>query len=426
MSLTDTVFVARLIGLDVFEPNGDRVGRLRDVVITPRPKGLSPLVVGIVVDTPQRKRLFFRMEKVEDIKSQQIIVRNTDNIKKFEQRGYEKLVAAEIFDREVTLIEDNSKGTIEDVAFTKRKYFFKITDIYIRQGRTKSPLGRFRKGTTRLVPWIDTVHDAQEEPQAATQFIHAHKDENPADFATALTEVPVRRRIEIANELSDERLATVIAEMSDDDQVLIIESLGSERAALVLEEMEPDDAVDLLDELSPAKAKILLDLMDPDDAEEFQRLMAYEDNVAGALMTPEPIILPPEATVAEALAHIQQEDVSPANASSIFICRPPLETPTGTYLGSVHFQQLLRSTPMEQVGSLIDKNVSPVSDQTPVAQVVKKLAAYDMVTIPVVNSKQSLVGAVTVDDVLDEILPEDWREQESFKKEEIEIGEDDG
>ncbi len=87
-------------------------------------------------------------------------------------------------------------------------------------------------------------------------------------------------------------------------------------------------------------------------------------------MTPVPVILPPEATVAEALAHVRREELSPALASSIFIARPPLETPTGRFLGVVHIQQLLRFPPPEPLGNLVDKNSSrsrtkPISARWP-------------------------------------------------------------
>ena len=102
--------------------------------------------------------------------------------------------------------------------------------------------------------------------------------------------------------------------------------------------------------------------MQPEDAEDVRRLLEYEEGTAGSLMTPVPIILPPEATVAEALAHIRQEELSPAVAAAVIVSRPPLETPTGKYLGMVHTQKLLRYPPPEAVGNLIDRSFEPVSD----------------------------------------------------------------
>ena len=129
-------------------------------------------------------------------------------------------------------------------------------------------------------------------------------------------------------------------------------------------------------------------------------------------MTPVPVSLPPEATVAEALAHVRSEDLSPALASAIFICRPPLETPTGRFLGVVHIQQLLRSAPPEQLGTIVDKDLKPVSDQDDIAVVSHIMASYNLNSLPVLNKENRLVGAVTVDDLLDHLLPDDWRNHE--------------
>jgi CBS domain-containing protein len=126
-------------------------------------------------------------------------------------------------------------------------------------------------------------------------------------------------------------------------------------------------------------------------------------------MTPVPVILPPEATVAEAMATIRQQEISPALASLVIVARPPLETPTGRFLGVVHFQRLLRYPPPEAIGNIMDKDLEPVSDLAPIAHVTRELATYNLTCIPVVNEQDRVVGAVSVDDLLDHILPDDWR-----------------
>ena len=113
--------------------------------------------------------------------------------------------------------------------------------------------------------------------------------------------------------------------------------------------MAPDDAADLLGELAPAESAALLELMEPEESEPVRRLLRYSSDTAGGLMTPEPVILRPDATVAEALAHIRNPDIPPALASMVFVCRPPTETPTGRYLGCAHAQRLLREAPFELV-----------------------------------------------------------------------------
>jgi len=150
--------------------------------------------------------------------------------------------------------------------------------------------------------------------------------------------------------------------------------------------------------------------MEPDDADSVRRLLSYSDNTAGGMMTTEPVILPPDATVAEALARVRQPEISPALAAQVYVCRPPTETPTGRFIGIAHIQRLLREPPSELVSRAIDATIEPLHPDVPLAAVTHHLATYNMVAAPVVDDDDHLLGAVTVDDVLDHLLPEDWRD----------------
>lgn len=409
------VFVARLLGLDVFDPLGDRLGRLRDAVVLDLGPNAAPQAVGLVVEVPGKRRVFVPMTRVTSIDSTQIICTGLVNLRRFEQRGAEMLVVGELFDRRVTLRDGSGEATIEDIAIEMdRAGDWHVSQVFIRRGTASSPLRGLRRGERLIVDWLDAYHGDAGEPQGASQFVAQHEDLKPADFADALHEMSDKRRTEIAGALQDDRLADILQELPDDDQVQIISSLNRERAADVLEEMDPDDAADLLNELPEAQKEDLLALMEPEDAEDVRRLLQYEEDTAGSMMTTVPVILPPEATVAEALAHVRREELTPALASSIFVCRPPLETPTGRYLGVVHIQQLLRFPPPEQLGNIVDTDLEPVGDQANISEVARILATYNLNSLPVVNKEGRLVGAVTVDDVLDHLLPDDWRAANDF------------
>ena len=128
-------------------------------------------------------------------------------------------------------------------------------------------------------------------------------------------------------------------------------------------------------------------------------------------MTPEPIILRPDATVAEALARIRNPDIPPALASMVFVCRPPSETPTGRYLGCVHTQRLLREPPSALVAGVVDQELGRLPPDASLGEVTRYFAAYNLVAGPVVDPEDHLLGAVTVDDLLDHLLPADWRDR---------------
>ncbi|WP_394162393.1 magnesium transporter MgtE N-terminal domain-containing protein [Galactobacter valiniphilus] len=407
------IFVARLLGLDVFDPLGDRLGRLRDAVVLERGPGRRAMCVGIVVEVLGKKRVFVPMTRVQSMSSEQVIASGLVNLRRFQQRGAETLVAAQVFDRRVTFLDGSGQGVVEDIGLIRQANGdWAVDEYFVRRGTPGRGPFRRRGGNTVVVSWNEIVFGDVSEPQGAAQFIESHDELKPADFADALHEMDEKRRLEVATELQDDRLAEVLQELPDDEQVAILSSLDTERAADVLEEMDPDDAADLLSELPETQKESLLQLMEPEDAEDVRRLLEYEENTAGSMMTPVPVILPPEATVAEALASVRREEISPALAATVYVCRPPLETPTGRYLGLVHIQELLRSAPPEPVGKLVDKDLEPLSDLADVQEVSRMLATYDLTSAPVVNDEGRLVGAVTVDDVLDHLLPDDWRSHE--------------
>ncbi len=173
--------------------------------------------------------------------------------------------------------------------------------------------------------------------------------------------------------------------------------------------MQPDDAADLIAQLPNERGEHLLELMEPEEADDVRFLLSYGPDTAGGLMTPEPIIVSADATVAEGLALIRRHDLPPALGAAVCVTLPPYEPPTGRFLGIVHFQRMLRYPPHERLGTLIDQGLEPVRADTSAAEVSRILASYDLVSVPVVDEKHRLVGVVTIDDVLDYLLPDDWR-----------------
>jgi Mg/Co/Ni transporter MgtE len=150
--------------------------------------------------------------------------------------------------------------------------------------------------------------------------------------------------------------------------------------------------------------------MEPDEAEPVRQLLQYSEDTAGGIMTSEPVILTPDATIAEALARVRAPELTPALASQVYVCRPPSATPTGRYLGLAHIQRLLREPPSNLVSGVLD-DLDPLTPETPLVDVTHYFATYNLVAAPVVDEQGHLVGAVSVDDVLDHLLPEDWRER---------------
>ncbi|MDN5854449.1 MAG: magnesium transporter, partial [Actinomycetia bacterium] len=168
---------------------------------------------------------------------------------------------------------------------------------------------------------------------------------------------------------------------------------------------------DLIAELPETTAERLLTLMEPGDAEDVRRLLTYEDRTAGGMMTTEPVVVATDTTLAEALARVREPELSPALAAMVYVCRAPLETPTGKFLGVVHIQALLRERPSTLVSAIADNDIEWPRPDSSLEDVAGVLAAYNMVATPVVDENSHLLGVVTVDDLLDHLLPEGWRDR---------------
>ncbi|MCY7412208.1 MAG: CBS domain-containing protein [Salinibacterium sp.] len=402
------VFAARLVGCSVFDPNGDKVGRVRDLLVVNRVSD-PPRVVGMVVEVPGKRRVFLSIGRITSIGSGQIITTGLINLRRFEQRGGEERMIAEVLGRRVRLRDGTGEATIEDIAIEAVGLGeWQVTQLFLRRPKTGASL--FGRGETVFADWADIIHTvAARESQSATQLVASYADMLPADLATVMLDLPEQRMMEVAEELSDDRLADVLEEMAESEQVDILNQLDDDRAADVLDQMQPDDAADLIAHLSNERGETLLELMDPEEAEDVRFLLSYPPETAGGLMTPEPIIVSADATVAEGLALIRRHELAPALGAAICVTLPPYEPPTGRFLGMVHFQRMLRYPPNERLGTIIDSSLEPVLASTSAAEVSRILASYNLVSVPVVDESHRLVGVVTIDDVLDYLLPDDWR-----------------
>ena len=394
----------------MFDPAGDQVGRVRDLVCVLRPAG-RPRVLGLVVEVFGRRSIFVPMTRVTHIDSSKIITTGLVNMRRFEQRPSETLVFGEMLDRRVRIRESGIEGTVYDVAMEQeRNRDWVISRVALQEGSKRFG----RRGQTHVEEWeeIEGFGATEEGSQGATHLLAALEEMKPADLASVMHDLPAKRRGEIAAALDDERLADVLEELPEEDQVEILGNLDKERAADVLQEMSPDDAADLIADLPTETAEMLLDLMEPEEAEDVRRLLTYEERTAGGMMTTEPVILPPDATVADALAHVRNAELTPSLAALVYVTRAPLETPTGKLLGVVHIQRLLREPPSTMIGSILDNDTDPLKETASLEEVARHLATYNLVAAPVVDDVGRLVGAVAVDDLLDHLLPENWREDQ--------------
>jgi CBS domain-containing protein len=393
------IFTSRLRGRPLLDSEGMTIGRIRDVVILSAGGSEPPRALGLVV-TLQRRRIFVNLGRIAEISIDGAHLRGgTVDLDRFTQRTGE-ILASDLYGR------TTKAGTVADVAIApceQQRVGWEVCAFAVTQGR-----GLRHRGTV-IVPWDTDPALLQGDPLG--EQLASLRELRPADLAAAVEGMSPTRRSQLAAALDDEELADLLEEMSEQDQVRLLASLGLERSADVVEEMQPDDAADLLAEMPAEQRERLLTAMESVQAADLRRLLLYDATTAGGLMTSQPLICTPDMPVAEVLAKIRDPDLPVTAAAQVYVCEPPMITPTGRYLGSVGFQRLLRQPPAAAVGECVEASVF-VRPDLPKRELAARIAAYNLISVAVCDEDGRLLGAVTVDDVLDHLLPAGWRRTE--------------
>ncbi|MCU1673680.1 MAG: MgtE intracellular region, partial [Frankiales bacterium] len=218
MSTGTRVFVARVAGLPVFDPNGDQVGRVRDVVVALRIGRDAPRVLGLAVEIQARRRIFVPIGRVTSVDPEAVLLSTgTVSLRRFDKRPGETLVLAELLDRRVTLRETGEQVTVLDIAMEETRTDWLLTRLAVRRG--VSGLRSRRRGELLQVEWDEVDgFGLAEDGQGAANLLAVFEKLRPADLAGVMHDLSDKRRAEIAAALDDERLADVLEEMPEDEQ----------------------------------------------------------------------------------------------------------------------------------------------------------------------------------------------------------------
>ena len=299
------IFAGSLRRLPVTDPNGESIGRVRDLVVALAPVG-RPRLLGIVASV-QRRTIFVGAGVIGEITSAGVrLTTSRLSLRRFEPRPGELLVWSQLLDRSATDRETNELVRINDVAIapTVAGAWEVVAADVARPGRL------FARTRHHEVAWerLSGLGEAVSAAGRAAALLGARA----ADVAEALLGMDdPRERADVFAALEDERAADVLQELEEADAGALLATLTAERAGDVLDVMDADAAADLLGALPEARRHELLALMEPDEAEPVRRLLDYAPDTAGGLMNPDAIVLSPQDTVAEALARLRDAQPHP-------------------------------------------------------------------------------------------------------------------
>jgi len=239
-------------------------------------------------------------------------------------------------------------------------------------------------------------------PRAKLALLH------PADIADIVEEMTADERRKGFEQLDVETAAEALSEVEPEMQASIVSDLDEERAADILEEMAPDEAADLLQDLPEERRDELVDLMQKEEKEDVEELLTYPEDSAGGIMTTDFVALAAELTAAQAIDRLRELQPDPELTYYLYVVDSQ-----GRLDGVISLRDLVVAKPEMKLSDVMDPHVLKVEATTPKEEVAALIAKYDLLALPVVDARHMLIGTVTVDDVVEIMLPRGWKKRSS-------------
>ncbi len=410
-----TLHLSELLKRPVADRGGESLGRLSDVIVRLRGDDL-PLVTGLVAAVGGRE-VYLRIDQVSAFDGEVLKLTSARlDLRHFERRPGEVLLRADVLGHRLIDVETAHLTKAADLELERRDSEWVLTgvDTYRRRRRLRQMAGLaapdqaphpFREWS-RFEPLIGHAGSALHRgPFARIRRL------KPAQIADLLEEASKEEETEILGHVhADPDLeADVFEELDEDLATRLLGARTNAEIAEVLSRMRADDAADAIAELPQSRRQPVLDLMPAGQRAKVLTLMGFNPASAGGLMGVEFLALPPSAPVRDALAAVGRlESLQPEALTSVHAVGED-----GRLLGVVKLVTLLQADPGTDIGVLCDTDPVRVGPDTDVVDVAVLMSDYNLITVPVVDERRCMIGIITVDDVLESTLPEDWRRREA-------------
>ncbi|MBI2303719.1 MAG: magnesium transporter [Chloroflexi bacterium] len=402
-------FLSQLLGRPVIDKEGHQIGRVKDLVVSGGET--YPSLRGMVAGSDGR-RVIVAGEQVATLGTRGAFLQCTqEEIVPYQPREGDLELARNILDKQIIDTEGIRVVRVNDLqlALVEGQYHLVAVDasfrgLLRRLGLEGVAYALGLRRPPRLIKWedIDPLPDVSgmklKVPHHRLARLH------PADIGELVSQLSATVGRETLASLEDEVAAQAIAEVEDEQQAKIIQVMEDERAVRILGEMAPDDAADVLGDIPAQRSDALLQLMGPQEAREIRELMAYDEDSAGGLMTPDFIAVNPGFTAEQVIEHLRQMAPDPETAYYIYIT--DLQN---RLLGVISLRDLVVAQPETQIADIAHPDVITVNLLAPKEEVARTLTKYNLLAVPVVDEENHIYGIVTASDAMDVMLPRAWR-----------------
>jgi CBS domain-containing protein len=407
------VHLSSLARSPLLDSAGERLGRVEEVIARlDQGEGLPP-VIGLKARIGGREA-FVPMEQVDQLGPSEVRTRTTKlDLAQFERRPGEVLLRGDILDRSLINVESARLVKAREVELVCQDGAWRVAgvDASLRPRLFRFLPRRFRghdSEHTVFVPWDKMEPFVGHVPSSRLKLAHRRLARlHPAQIADLVEAASHEEGEEILEAVAQDKEleADVFEEMDDEHQVEFLRERADPEAAAVLARMASDDAADLLLEIDQERRLPILNLMPQAKQRKIRALLGHNPETAGGMMNPDFVSTGVSTTVADALVGVRASELPPQPASIVCVVGED-----GALVGALSLADLVRSSPSEPIANLIDDSPIPtVATEADLPEVARLMTDYNLIAMPVLDGEGKPVGIIAVDDVLERLLPEEWR-----------------
>jgi hypothetical protein len=403
--------LSQVVGSPLRDANGERLGKVEDVIVRLGGIGYPP-ITGFLVNVAGRTS-FLGAERVSGIGPDGVVLREAKlDLRRFERRPDEVLLRRDVLDRQLINVEGARLVRANEIELADVAGSWRVVGV------DTGPRGGLRRllpqrlgshiATGEFLDWASLEPFVGHVPTVRLRVPHPKLAKlHPAQIADLVEAASRREGEEIIQAVGDddrELEADVFEELDDHHQREFLEDRPDGEIAEIVSRMAPDDAADVIGELDEDRREGVLALLPVSQRVKVRALLGYDPAEAGGLMSPDFLLLPDSTSAGDALAAVRRSTIAPELLTAVFV-----SSPDGSLQGSVPVTALLRADPAEQLRALVKHEIPSLSPDAPFEEVARLMADYNLTAVPVVDEHERMVGVVTVDDVLEAMLPRGWR-----------------
>jgi len=403
--ISDDIYLSEILDRPLLDRKGNVIGKIKDMNVVPG--DTFPVVEGIYIRGPEG--LFRILMKNINVLNKKFVTtyEEAGAVAHMEPQEKEIRIAEHIMDKQVVDINGAKVVRVNDVQLGQVRDQFGLLAIDVGFGGLIRRLGFGRAKRGALIPWhylkpLEPGLDRLTLTITRTSLVDMH----PVDMAEIVSQLSMQERSDLLSTFDKETTGEIIHELDEETRANIIKQMNPEEAADVLEAMNPDEAADILGDLPDKKAEEIIGLMDKEEAEEVIELLEHDEDTAGGIMTTEYVSFPPDMTAEEVMKELRliAPDIEMIYYLYVVDNREHLE-------GVLSLKDLILANPRARLDTVMKRNAKKIhvnADRKEAAEMVSK---YNLMAIPVVDDQDTLQGIITVDDIVDFLLPTPLRKR---------------